>query len=55
MLPPEIIDKLRKDQQKDDRPSLELPLPAPCGPRREAPYEEDEEKTAGGVIVIDLA
>ena len=53
MLPPEIIDRLRRDRERDDRPALQLPLP-PEDFRQDEP-REDEEKTAGGVIVIDLA
>jgi hypothetical protein len=54
MLPPEIIDRLRRDHERDDRPALELPLPLPPDISKGEPFDE-EEKAAGGVIVIDLA
>lgn len=53
MLPPDVIERLRREKEERDRPALELPLPVP-----EFDYPEkksdDEETTVRGVIVIDL-
>jgi hypothetical protein len=44
----ELERRRRIESDRDDRPSLELPLPPP--PRRDAP----ETGTGGTVVVIDL-
>ena len=53
MLPPEVIERLRREKEERQRPCLELPLPMP-----ELDYPEkrveDEETTVRSVIVIDL-
>jgi len=53
MLPPELIEQLRREKEERDRPALELPLPMPevNSPENRC---EDEETTVRGVIVIDL-
>ena len=53
MLPPFIIDQIRKREEEEARPEhrpvVELPMPAPRRPREsDAPGEER------GVVVIDL-
>lgn len=54
MLPPFIIDQIRKreedDRRKDDAPVVELPLPRPM--RREQKPPTDAPKR--GVVIIDL-
>lgn len=56
MLPPFIIEQIRKREEEDrvryEQPQLDLPLPpmsSPSNPRRE---EKDEEKR--GVIILEL-
>lgn len=53
MLPPFIIDQIRKreekEAQRDDRPVVEIPVP-PLPPREHAPEDKDR-----GVVIIDLA
>ncbi len=58
MLPPFIIEQIRKREEeerrrKDERPALELPLDAPIYPakRRDDKQEEDPER---GVVIIDF-
>jgi hypothetical protein len=54
MLPPFIIEQIRKREEEETRPAhrpvVELPVPAPR-PRRESDVPGEER----GVIVIDLA
>lgn len=55
MLPPFIIEQIRKREEKErgheEQPRLELPLHPP-GPRpRSAPREDDENR---GVVIVDL-
>jgi hypothetical protein len=54
MLPPEIIDRQRRERE-EDRPSLELPLHPPAISPRDLPLEDEEEQTARHVVIIDLA
>lgn len=53
MLPPFIIEQIRKREQEEaaryEQPQLELPIP----PRR-APRPEVEEEPSRGVIILDL-
>ncbi|MGB0680133.1 MAG: hypothetical protein ACPGUV_10770 [Polyangiales bacterium] len=56
MLPPHIIDELarheRERRREHQQPLLELELPLPCYPRKEArPSQPEVER---GVIEIDL-
>jgi hypothetical protein len=55
MLPPFIIDQIRRREEEDrrrDAPAIELPLPAPRpGPRE--PQTRDDEPNRG-VVIIDL-
>ncbi|MFA4875198.1 MAG: hypothetical protein WC956_09860 [bacterium] len=53
MLPPEVIDRLRREKEQEDRPALRLPLYPPEELHRNDPAEDDEQ-TCNGVIVIDL-
>ena len=53
MLPPEVIERLRREKEERDRPALELPLPVPEFDYPEK-KSEDDESTSRGVIVIDL-
>lgn len=54
MLPPFIIDQIRRREDKDqirEAPMKELPLPAPL-PREQKSNNDDEPKR--GVVIIDL-
>src|SRR5690606_7296465 len=59
MLPPFIIDQIRRREEEErrsqlERPVLELPLeraPLPQAPR---PRRDDEEVTERGVVIFDL-
>lgn len=56
MLPPFIIEQIRKREEEDARqnhqPHLELPIPvAPPAQRRTVPDPDDQDR---GVIIIDL-
>ena len=56
MLPPEVIDRLRRerrDQEEQERPALRLPLYPPQEIPQNDPADEDDQ-TFNGVIVIDL-
>jgi hypothetical protein len=54
MLPPFIIEQIRKREEEESRPRehvIELPLPAPVrGPRR----DRKEDEADRGVVIIDL-
>ena len=52
MLPPFIIEQIRKreEERRQQRPHLELPIPAPAPARRSTPDEEADR----GVIIVDL-
>jgi hypothetical protein len=52
MLPPFIIEQIRKREQEEQRyeqPQLELPVPQPR-PKKDIPEEESNR----GVIILDL-
>jgi hypothetical protein len=52
MLPPFIIEQIRKREQEEQRyeqPQLELPVPPPR-PKKDAPDDEPNR----GVIILDL-
>jgi hypothetical protein len=52
MLPPFIIEQIRKREQEEQRyeqPQLELPVPQPR-PKKDVPDEEPKR----GVIILDL-
>lgn len=55
MLPPEVIDRMIRDREREEleRPALQIPLPLPEW--RPPEQQDDEEQTFHGVIVIDLA
>jgi len=54
MLRPEVIEKIQKREEEQQRPSLELPLfPPVIQPSYRDPREEPEETTAR-VVIIDL-
>ncbi len=59
MLDAFIIEELKRRerlrQEHDQRPVVELPLPAPEGVPRRGPEREEEDKPSRGVIIIDLA
>jgi hypothetical protein len=54
VLPPFIIDQIRKREEqhkrRSDQPTLELPVELPDGPRT----EDDEEERDRGVVIVDL-
>lgn len=54
MLPPEIVEKIRKEKKERDQAPAQIPLHVPeiRDPDREV---EHEEETTNRVIVIDLA
>ena len=54
MIPPEIIDKLRKEREADDRPSLQIPLYIPEIVEDIGCSDEEEMTQSSHVIVIDL-
>jgi hypothetical protein len=54
MLPPFIIEQIRKREQEEQRyeqPQLELPVPPPR-PKKDVPPEEEQPNR--GVIILDL-
>jgi hypothetical protein len=55
MLPPFIIDQIRKREEDERHPGkeqvLELPLPIPKRPHEPRPPEDDADR---GVVIIDL-
>ena len=57
MLPPFIIDQIRKREEDERRPEvervLELPLPMPSRPHEPKPREDDGGADRG-VVIIDL-
>ena len=58
MLPPFIIDQIRKREEEqrrrqEEQPRLELPLPT-SAPFPLRPEEIDEEEEPGGVVIIDV-
>jgi hypothetical protein len=54
MLPPEMIDRLKREREEDDRPSLQIPLYVP-EIMEDIPRRDEEELTSSShVIVIDL-
>ena len=54
MIPPEIIDRLRKEREADDRPSLQIPLYTPEIVENIDRSGEEELTKSSHVIVIDL-
>lgn len=54
MLSPEVIEKMKKEKEIEDRPCLRLPLLPPEGAQRDKEIDEEEEQTFNGVIEIDL-
>jgi hypothetical protein len=58
MLPPFIIEQIRKREQEQHRqqqqPALELPLPRRRDDKRRDRGEEVEDRIERGVIIIDL-
>ncbi len=54
MLPPFIIEQIRKREQEDqaryEQPQLEIPVPQRPTPKREIPDDEPQR----GVIILDL-
>lgn len=51
MLSPELIERIKREREEQDRPALRLPLPEePC---RKIEVDEDEEKT-NRIVIIDL-
>lgn len=53
MLPPFIIDQIRKREEEDlrpEQPRIEIPLPLPRK-KESAPKSDDDQR---GVVVIDL-
>ena len=54
MLPPFIIEQIRKREEEETRPRehvIELPLPAPVRRPRRDPAEDEADR---GVVIIDL-
>ena len=59
MLPPFIIDQIRRREEEeqrrqDDQPRLELPVDAFPPKRKEEREREEEEEVERGVIILDL-
>jgi hypothetical protein len=61
MLPPFIIDQIRRREEEEERrqqdreqPRLELPVDAYGPGRRPRERDEDEDQADGGVVILDL-
>ncbi len=60
MLPPFIIDQIRRREEEErrrdeERPRLELPVDAfPPKPRQDREQDETEDEPERGVIILDL-
>jgi hypothetical protein len=57
MLDAYVIEEIRRrerDRSRDERPAIDLPLPAFPRPDPEAPGAEDRER-GGGVVIIDYS
>ncbi len=54
MIAPEIIDRLKRDQERDDRPSLQIPIYAPEIIEDIDNREKNESAVSSHIIVIDL-
>jgi len=54
MLRPEVIEKLKKDQEELQYSILELPLYLPEIIEQDAPAEEEEKTESRRVVIIDL-
>jgi hypothetical protein len=55
----EEIKRREREQRRDDRPVVELPVPQPVRrPGRDEPSEDDQDRDRGdrdrGVVIIDL-
>jgi len=65
MLPPFIIDQIRRREEEErrrrreqERPRLELPVDVHPRPKRDGPKRDenaDEDEPERGVIIVDLA
>jgi hypothetical protein len=53
LLPPEVVDKLRREREEQERPGAQVPL-YPPEIQRDLPVEEEELTESRRVIVIDL-
>jgi hypothetical protein len=53
MLSPDIIERLKREREEQDRPALRLPL-YPSDEVKERMEAEEEEERSSRVIVIDL-
>jgi len=54
MLPPAIIEKMRREKEEYERPALELPLYRPDIIEDNNPDEDEEKTESCPVIIIDL-
>jgi hypothetical protein len=60
MLPPFIIDQIRRREEEEqrrrdeERPRLEIPVDAFPPKRKERDKDDEEEKPERGVIILDL-
>jgi hypothetical protein len=54
MLPPFIIEQIRKREREEtfEQPAIQLPIPEPARRPRERPAEEEESER--GVVIIEL-
>lgn len=53
MLPPEVLDKIRREREERERPSFKIPLYLPEIVDEDF-YQEDEKSVISRVVVIDL-
>ena len=53
LLPPEIIERLRREKEEQERPGAQIPL-YPPEIQPDLPVEEEEHTESRRVIVIDL-
>ncbi|HQC50442.1 MAG: hypothetical protein BWY40_00231 [bacterium ADurb.Bin270] len=53
MLPPEVLDKIRREREEREPPSFQIPLYLPEIVDEDF-YQEDEKSVISRVVVIDL-
>ncbi len=53
MLPPEVLDKIRREKEERERSSFQIPLYLPEMIEEDF-YREDEKSVISRVVVIDL-
>lgn len=54
MLPPFIIEQIRKREEEERRPEIRPAIELPLGPPPPRPVRQDADEANRGVVVIDL-